>query len=336
MGVGMGAVEKAVERSKLRSGGSGEFLPGIFWADDKGKENVNYRKVLRFLTDDVITCKIYEFVKGGPENKGRDFYAPQSIVEEIDNPDGTVTTRPLWEELANEKDYFLENNIWLPDFKQKLVAPGKYAKEKTTGLAVLREEIKESINGKRLSTVHDLVVEREWKDGDDKVQKESGLFFGIVKQGHKNFWSTLVGYYNRYGTIIDRDYEIIRNGNGTDTQYVILPMDPDPAFIPADDEKHEDGTPVTTADKIAERYYGEGEGKLSITLKDYIVPKARYAAAEEWVKGKGSPPQTEPTDHGQSVVEPDGNSDAGERIRQPASSAGKSLKEQLESYAKTS
>lgn len=35
----------------------------------------------------------------------------------------------------------------------------------------------------------------------------------------------LIGFYDSYGTVIDRDYVITRNGSGTSTNYSVVPMD---------------------------------------------------------------------------------------------------------------
>ncbi len=74
-------------------------------------------------------------------------------------------------------------------------------------------------------------------DGKTVVEKD----IVIAKYAFSNFWSQLVGYGNRYGTILDRDYEITRIGEGLETDYRIIPCDPVP-FPTAD------GQPILNPD----------------------------------------------------------------------------------------
>lgn len=48
----------------------------------------------------------------------------------------------------------------------------------------------------------------------------------VLNYGHKNFTSSLLGFGAHYGTLLDRDYKVTREGEGTDTIYHIVPMDP--------------------------------------------------------------------------------------------------------------
>ena len=63
------------------------------------------------------------------------------------------------------------------------------------------------------------------KDGEpEKTITEKAIV--VVNQGFKNFFGALKGFGERYGTILDRDYYIKREGNSTDTVYQIVPNDP--------------------------------------------------------------------------------------------------------------
>lgn len=278
--------------------GSGDYLPNIFWKDDKAGEGKQYKKVVRFLTDDVITTKVYAFVKGGPDGKGRDFLAPGSLVDD--------NGQPLWSELAGEKDYFITNNILLPTFKGDLKPAAKIAQEKTIGLAVLREEYTVNQDGRAVPHVRDLIETRKWTTQDGEEKTEEGPVYGIINQGYKNFWSILAGYFTRYGTICDRDYEITRSGNGTNTAYSIIAVEKDPT--------------LETAAQRDEHY------TPPLTLKDWAIPKARYQAAEEWLTAKpagaaaGSSAPTEPRD------------EAPAETRQASGSAADSLRSELEAF----
>lgn len=305
MGIGMGAAQQAGERKGV---GSGEFLPMIYWKDDREKDGKDFKKIVRFLTDDVITCKIYGFVKGGANGKGRDFIDPDSLLDE--------NGKPIFEELAGEKDYFRTNGIKLPTYKGDLKDAKDIASEQTIGLAVLREEytVEGERNGKtiRIPKMRDKIEKREWeKDGEKK--SEEGIVVGVVKQSYKNFWSQLAGYYNRYGTICDRDYEITRKGNGTDTSYSIIRLDAAddlPEVVDAD------------ASVLMEHY------KPKMTLKDWVVPKAKYDAAAEWhggVKKEGGG-TSEPAAKREEKSEDSGP------VRESTGSSVSDLKKELEDF----
>lgn len=317
MGLGMGAVQSAVDRSERR--GNGEYLPAIYWKDDRKGEGKEWSKIIRFITDDVLTCKLYEFVKGGPtsedgKQQGRDFIAPGSLVDE----NGAL----LFPELDGERDYFIAHGVQLPDYKGNLRDPVKSQKEKTIAIAVVREEVRVEQNGRTVTKYKDKVVKRSWTTQDGEEKSEEGIEFGLVKQGHKNFWSMLVGYYNRWGTICDRDYEIQRLGNGTDTQYVIMPCTPDQSVEDLD-----------TPEKVAAHY------EPPVSLKDWAVSKARYAAAEEWLApnggkagGTGQPVTTAP----KGDADQQARSEPAQQAGTSGGAAGQSLKDELQGYARTS
>lgn len=46
----------------------------------------------------------------------------------------------------------------------------------------------------------------------------------VLNFGMKNFFGYLQGFYDVYGTVLDRDYVIKREGSGTDTEYSIVPL----------------------------------------------------------------------------------------------------------------
>lgn len=50
----------------------------------------------------------------------------------------------------------------------------------------------------------------------------------IVNMPMKNFFGVLQGYFEAYGTVLDRDYKIKRKGQNLDTEYHFVPMDPIP------------------------------------------------------------------------------------------------------------
>lgn len=273
MGMGFGAVDKAIERGAASGGGGrGDYLPNIFWKDDRSGKGEKYKQVVRFLTDDVFVALFYEFVTGGKPNKegkqyGREFVAVDSIRNiRVDEDDPTSDL--VFPELQEERDFFIVNGIRLPDYRGNLKPAKDLAMERTIGLAVLREAKAENVDGRRREVVTDKIRHDEWETSDGEKKSEDRLQFGLVRQSNKNFWNIMSGYFARYGTICDRDYEITRKGNDKNTQYTIVPLDPI-----RDLETQED----------LDKRYGE---HLPITLRDWMVKAARYEEADQWVNWK--------------------------------------------------
>lgn len=334
MGMGFGAVTKAVEKSESR-GSAGNFLSNIYWNDDRSGKGENYQKVLRFLTDDVIVAKFYEYVPGGKPNKEgkqfrREFIDPDSIrhireMAEGDDPsDPGKWTGPLvFPELEGKPDFFKVNNIRLKNYAGVDKLATELAAERTVGLAVLREVETTRVDGKRRETVGDKLVKRTWTDKDEKEHEEEGPVYGVVRQSNKNFWGVFAGYFNKYDTICDRDYEITRNGNNKDTSYTIIPVDKDEELFSDDREE--------LFEKLAERY------SPPMTLREWVLKAASYEEAEKWVfwdrEGGGSS-KASAEDNGSSDRSDD-ESDEERKVEPPKGSSNDELKAKLLGYQKT-
>ena len=297
MAIGMGAVEKTAERQASGGGGGGQFLQSIYWQDKPTSSQEDREKVLRFLTDDIVTAKVYAFVKGGPRHTGRDFVAPGSLIDD----DGT----PNFDWVPEARDYFLENNIMIPDYNGKPTPAEKYAREQAFGLVVVREEVPNPEG--RGTIVRDKIVKREWeKDGE--VKSYEGPIYGFVKQGFPNFWQVLVGFYNRYGTLTDRDYVITRKGNDKNTKYHIVPLDKDPA--------------LETPEQLAEAYDPPQD------LSDLMKRMSDYEQAQRWfeavpTEGEGD---EAPAARGSAPAETE------ERVHKPSGGAASSMRERLRAH----
>ena len=61
-------------------------------------------------------------------------------------------------------------------------------------------------------------------DGDEMLKDKVN---SLLNQGRKNYFSIIEGFAGRYGTLLDRDYYVLRKGAGqSDTSYQIAPLDP--------------------------------------------------------------------------------------------------------------
>lgn len=159
-------------------------------------------KIVRFLTDDIITANFYEYVVDARGKFQNFLYSPEVFGEGTED----------FVKKYGGKCYEKGNSG--PLVEPKLI-------ERTAGIAVLRKEIsKPGGSGTEIvDYTEDITV------GD---QQFKARWFGIIRQAKRNFWDQLSSLGMRYGTLCDRDYEIKRTGSKLDTTYSIIPLDPDP------------------------------------------------------------------------------------------------------------
>lgn len=256
MATGLKALKESIDRSKARAAGGGSpngALKYYTWKNDGDKF------LIRFLTDDVITTDFYEWVVGKDGKATRDF---------IKNETG--------------EDWVQKYNGQSRDYKTKTLGPAR-ARELTVGMAVMREEY--SKDGKQ--AIRDK-IEKVEVDGTEYDAR----YFGIVKQSHRNFWKNVMVYYNRFGTICDRDFEVTRNGAGKDTDYSFFALDPVPDLaneeavqkaygygvkVEADDPKRFLYVPETLS-QWADRYSSEDRAKY--WLEGAVTTHDHYAGEE--------------------------------------------------------
>ena len=259
---GFAAVNQALEESKRRSeaassGGSFQKFTYISWKPGD-------KKILRFLTDDIITEDFAEFIL---TNTGQ----TMNFLVDPSDPGRLDRYRSPSPGIG-----------WKRDFKSgQLEEP--VLRKLSVGIAVLREEVP-GPDGKLV--LQDVIVDREIKDKDGNViGTYPSRVFGIVQQSVKNFWHTLaVSCFKRYGTICDRDYEITREGTGFDTAYSIIPLPEDPdltdpkvvhqfygynaPYSPDDPDRFLKCTQGQTLEDWAEYFSGEDRYKFWLTPKD--------------------------------------------------------------------
>lgn len=199
MRTGFGAVDKAAEDAKARS--SQGFSGKLNYLTIKDGET----KVVRFLTDDVLTALFYEYVVN---NQGRwtDFIVPTDL-----DPNATDWVKAYG-------GYQLENTMSGPRVPLS-------TKERSVGLCVLKEENPREVDGKTVMGYRD-VLDEVTIDGKQYPSR----WFGIVKQSAQLFWTQMSGYHHEFGTICDRDYKIRRIGAKFDTTYQIIPLAEDKDF----------------------------------------------------------------------------------------------------------
>lgn len=248
---GMAHMQTAIDEGKKRaaqaqSGGGGKALHYFNWKPGD-------KKILRFLTDDVMTEEFAEFILDKTGNT-KNFMIPPSdpnILNRYRSPSPGIGWR------KNPKTGALE------DPKTRKVG---------IGIAVLRTE--SVVDGKL--QVQDYLYDQAVKDDNGNEAHYLSRHFGIVQQSVSNFWHTLaVSCFKRYGTICDRDYLIERSGAGLDTKYDILPLDPDPD--------------LATVEAVQNFYfYGqqwdEADGDRFLKCPQTLVQWAQYFSNEDRFK----------------------------------------------------
>jgi hypothetical protein len=108
----------------------------------------------------------------------------------------------------------------------------------------------------------------------------------VINQPMKGFFSNLKALYGLYRTVCDRDFEITRDGTGTDTNYKIMPIDPLPDLKPGTPawEKYlqavaerEINLDAIVADKASDEYYARFFDPSKQVDKDGTVTAASAA-----------------------------------------------------------
>lgn len=190
------AITSAEKRAEAARSGGGSRLNYFNWKSGD-------TKVLRFLTDELITAQFAEFIMTSTGTTQNFMIPPNDphILGRYQSPHPGIG--------------------WKQNFKTKALEEVK-TREVGVGIAVLRDQKPNPETGKL--EVEDYLYEQEI-EGVNYLTRH----FGIVQQSVSNFWHTLVvSCFNQFGSICDRDYLITRSGQNFDTKYSIIPLNPDP------------------------------------------------------------------------------------------------------------
>ena len=181
---GMAAVRESIERSQRSSG------PKTYTETNWFYWRAGETKALRFLTDanDIYVVPVHENVKA------------------VDGKNKTFVCRSAF------------------DATCELCAQKVYRRDVGYGVAALREEVYEEVDGVRklngyrdVTSTYDAVV-----DGRTVTKKKPWV--GIVSQGMRNFWNQIAVINEKFGSLRDREIEIMRTGAGTDTTYMAIAL----------------------------------------------------------------------------------------------------------------
>ena len=186
---GMAAVKESLERSQRSNAGPSTYTE-TNWFYWKAGET----KAVRFLTDanDIYVVPVHENVTTH-DGKSKTFVCRQAF-----------------------------------DAACELCASKTYRRDVGYGIAVLREPVYEEIEGQRkLSGYRDSTTTYEVEENGKTVVKKKP-YVGIISQGMRNFWNQIAVISEKYGSLKEREIEIMRQGAGTDTTYMAFALDPKP------------------------------------------------------------------------------------------------------------
>lgn len=195
MQTGFGAIREALDAGKTRPTGGGDYSPRLSYISWKAGDT----KILRFLDNDPIVAEMHDFISTN-DGRTRSFLidpAKEDYVAKYASPEPGLGWRVDWltKDLVERK-------------------PRKIG----IGVAVLRDEVPAGGG-------HTKVVDA-MRDVEVNGKTYSGRTFGVIQQSLRNFWAQLQAFEGRYGTMCDRDYLIERKGDGFDTEYHFIPLDP--------------------------------------------------------------------------------------------------------------
>ena len=184
---GMEAVKESLERSQRSASQSATTFTETNWFYWKAGET----KAIRFLTDanDIFVVPVHENV---PVHDGKN---------------KTFVCRKAFDSTCE----LCDNKV--------------YRRDVGYGVAVLREEVYEEVEGqKKLTGYRDVTTNYEVEESGKTVLKKKP-YVGIVSQGMRNFWNQIAVISEKYGSLRDREIEVMRQGAGTDTTYMAFALD---------------------------------------------------------------------------------------------------------------
>lgn len=225
---GFDAINTALENQETGSS-DGQDTNFIAW---DGKESASKnKKIVRFITPQPYLVGIYSFLRCS-DGKSRDF----PNTEDLPNPRPDVIAGKIKKTIKHRQTgQEKEVDVRPRDESMALVAIRVEEPNPNGRGVVYKDKLRDY-------TINDEALLEELKElaKDGKVTLEDNVLknvpeIGMVKQALGNFWKPLNGYFSRYGTIMDRDYEISRTGAGLDTDYTIIPCDPIDGFKEEDE-----------------------------------------------------------------------------------------------------
>lgn len=267
---GLNEIDKAAE---AKSNNSGAFGPRLNYRNFKDGDKM----ILRFLTDDIITAKFYDWVlTKRTSQKTGDLISQDFLVD----PDGTDWVKHFG---GVQKEYGTNKLITAKPRTQSVA------------VAVVREEVP-SKTGKGKTEIQDKTLLIEVEGVKYKARE-----FVLIKQSI-TFWEQFRGMTRRYDTICDRDYEITRVGSDKETHYEIAPIDPQEELRDVDNLHKFYGYGRAWNDEDSDRFL-----YCPQTLDEWSEGYSGEERATYWLVGEETDTTPVNGNDGHQVIDSDGN-----------------------------
>jgi hypothetical protein len=176
--------------------------------------------VLRFIDDDTDWIYIRQHpmvaTKGRPSDYPKDSSWP-AVMGAVCRKDKSFTDPGS---TPHYTDCYICDAPEMVDSKGKKYGRGV----RLWARAVVREAVYDGEDGPILG-YRDATHEITTKDASGNETKKTVRKIVLVNMAVKNFFGALQGFADIYHTVLDRDYLITRKGEGTDTDYNIVPLD---------------------------------------------------------------------------------------------------------------
>jgi hypothetical protein len=195
---GMEYMLKTIDQAKAKADSRNDFAPGS--ALNYFKWEPGETKVIRFLSDDMITADFYDFIQTTDPAKQRNFMVDPA------NPDRLDRYRSATPGVG-----------WKKPWQSSTLEEPKKTKRGVC-VAVLRQEVRDPATGK-------LEVKDYLYDRDVDGKPVPSRYFGIVQQTVSNFWRPISSIFTRFGSIAVVDLQITRQGTERDTIYTPIPIE---------------------------------------------------------------------------------------------------------------
>lgn len=250
--------------SKAAAKQGSSFTKGIPYFSMKADEKV----IVRFLTD-------AEAVKVGDTEAGGWISVLQhNHIQTKANPapkaeDGKATPWPQFMTAVCRND---------PAFGGSfddcfLCLAGIKKTNRTWALVVMREEVRDA-DGKRTG-IRDVKREDTRKDANGVETTIQVPDIRVINAAGKNFFNRVATYASYYDTVLDRDYVVTRTGDGLDTDYGTIALDP---IDLADGGKYDLRNP-----ELMKRYLPEAETVGYAQASDNVLgPIVEEKASDEY------------------------------------------------------
>lgn len=222
-----GAEQAEQMQAESRPSG-GKFKP-VDWFGLKDKETI----ILRFLDDEPDWLSVmqhaFTLTRPAPPDYPEDRTWPKQMgavcraTKQLAHlfPDGCYICDEMHIKRPNPKT---KNNRWYPAVRLWARAVVREEVRATTAAEAERFGVAiGAVAGYRDAEYEVEETDAEGKPTGNKVMKKRVL---VINQALKNFYGQLKAYANVYGTVLDRDYQITRKGEGQQTDFDIVSMNP--------------------------------------------------------------------------------------------------------------